>query len=192
MLSAPALALVLRLPDVSKVLDVGSGEGAHSEILSKVFEDVRSVDINPRVNPTYLGDFVTSEVSSEYDLVWASHVLEHQPNVNMFLTKCFDILKEGGYLAVTVPPLKHEVVGGHLTLWNPGVLLYNLILAGFDCGKAKVRTEGYNISVVVKKKSFDMPRLNYDFGDIETLSRYFPFKARQGFDGRIASINWDV
>lgn len=192
MLSSAALTLVLRLPNIEKVLDVGSGGNAHFDIMAKMFPDVRSVDINPQSRATYHGDFLTTDVDEGYDLVWASHVLEHQLNVNLFLTKCFSILKEGGYLAVTVPPLKHEIVGGHVSLWNAGLLLYNLILAGFDCREAKVLTEGYNISVVVKKRSFNRPRLKFDYGDIETLSRYFPFKAKHGFDGRILSVNWEV
>ena len=106
------------------------------------------------------------------------------------MKKCFDDIDEGGIFAVTVPPLKHEIVGGHVTLWNAGLLLYQLILAGFDCSSASVKTYGYNISVIVRKKAATLPRLRMDFGDIEALSHYFPFPVANGFDGRILEVNW--
>ena len=125
-----------------------------------------------------------------YDGIWCSHVLEHMPDVGLFLRKVRSELKEGGLLAITVPPMKHEIVGGHTSFWNEGLLLYRLILAGFDCSQARVGRYGYNISVLVRKREYDMPELEHDNGDIERLSRYFPFNARQGFDGRTGNINW--
>lgn len=108
----------------------------------------------------------------------------------MFLKKCFDLLEDDGILAITIPPLKHAIVGGHLTLWNAGLLIYNLILAGFDCSKASVKTYGYNISVIVRKKQAVHGQLVMDNGDIETIAHLFPFNAKQGFHGEIKEINW--
>ena len=79
---------------------------------------------------------------------------EHQVNPNLFLKKIFNDLKEGGVLAITVPPLKHEIVGGHVTLWNAGLTMYQLVLAGFNCKNISIKSYGYNISVVLKKKVF--------------------------------------
>ena len=70
--------------------------------------------------------------------------------------KINSILKEGGVLAITVPPLKNEIVGGHLSLWNSGILLYQLVVAGFDCREAIVKKYGYNISVIVKKNKINI------------------------------------
>lgn len=101
------------------------------------------------------------------------------------------MLKDGGVLAITVPPLKREIVGGHVSLWNAGLLLYRLILAGFDCQNASVLTYGYNISVIIEKRRIDLPSdLKFANGDLEKLSDYFPFDVKQGFDGDIAMINW--
>lgn len=122
-----------------------------------------------------------------YDLLWASHILEHMRNPGQFLDKCFRILKPNGLFCVTVPPLKHEIVGGHLTLWNPGLLLYNMILARFNCKKARVMQYGYNISVIVRKdpvpeSAFDS--LVYDWLDITRLGEFFPWPAEDAFDGQ--------
>jgi len=192
MLALDALGYVTKLKGVKTVLDVGPGLGLHKQFLEAIDKEVKTVDTNLQYNPDYLGDFVTTEVGGNYDLVWASHVLEHQPNVNSFIKKCNAILKDGGYLAVTVPPAKMQIVGGHLTLWNAGLLLYNLILGGFNCDRAAVKTYGYNISVVVQKKPFTLPELRYDNGDIETLSGFFPFPAQQDFNGCIDELNWKI
>ena len=49
--------------------------------------------------------------------------------VYLFLKKVHSLLNEGGYLAIIVPPRKPFIVGGHVTIWNAGLVLYNLILA---------------------------------------------------------------
>lgn len=191
-----ALWRLAQYADVRLVLDVGSGVGIHADYLQSAGKRVIT---NSLVEPADLvGDYLALEFSERFDAIWACHVLEHQPNVGAFLAKCFDDLRDGGVLAITVPPFKHEIVGGHLTLWNSGLLLYNLILAGFDCRDARVSDcypssvgeMPYNISVIVRKVAADLPGLEYDEGDIQKLSRFFPFEAEQGFDGRLPAINW--
>lgn len=173
--------------EFESVVDIGSGSGVHAEFFRRAGKDVTTVSLIPPAD--IVGDYLSADVGP-VDCIWASHVLEHQPNPGVFLSKCFDDLGENGILAVTVPPLKHEIVGGHVTLWNAGLLLYQLILAGFDCRKAMVKSYGYNISVIVRKVKADLPELVMDRGDIERLSGFFPFSAEHGFDGRIEEINW--
>lgn len=140
----------------------------------------------------HVGDFLEWEGQpGSFDAVWACHVLEHQPDVGAFLAACRRQLRDGGILAVTVPPPKHEIVGGHVTLWNAGLLLYNLILAGFDCRDATVGTYGYNISVIATKREIQLPTLAFDHGDIERLAGFFPVPVAEGFDGRLPDIGWE-
>ena len=68
-----------------------------------------------------------------------------------FLKKCLDLTKENGVICVTVPPLRNKIVGGHLTLWNAGLLLYQMVFIGLDCRDASVLTIGYNVTVIAKK-----------------------------------------
>lgn len=136
------------------------------------------------------GDYNTYKFDEKFDAIWASHVLEHQPDKNRFVRKMFKDLKDDGWLFVLVPPMKAEVVGGHLNLFNCGYLLYTLIVGGFDCSEARVTKYGYNIVVYVRKKGFKMPKLRMDEGDIETLAPYFPFEATQNFNGLHLEINW--
>ena len=183
MFADQALEAVL-LWEFDSVLDIGSGSGDHSRRFRNLNKSVTSISLEPPADIN--GDYLDVDVT-QHDLIWASHVLEHQPNPNLFLKKCFDDC--GRYFCVTVPPLKHEIVGGHLTLWNAGLLLYNMIIAGWDCSSAQVMQYGYNISVLVEKKRAILPELKMDYGDIETLSRFFPFSAKHGFDGNLCTKN---
>jgi SAM-dependent methyltransferase len=181
------------LPKNSLVLDVGSGQKEkHAELIRQAGHTVETVDFYD--NNTYTGDYNSLEIKKVYDGIWCAHCLEHQLNVQSFLKKIKSNLKEGGWLAITVPPLKHQIVSGHLSLWNAGLLLYNLIIAGFNCEDAKVKTYDYNISIVVKNKSFELPQLNYNYGDLITLYDYFPKQLERNkkgfFDGQIKEVNW--
>jgi SAM-dependent methyltransferase len=187
------------------VLDVGSGKGAHSDIFLNNNKKVTAVDIG---NSEYfqsrktgfddidliVGDFNNHNFGDiQFDCVWASHILEHQRNVGLFLEKIISLTKEGGVICISVPPMKTDIVGGHLTFWNGGLLLYNLVLCGLDCSNASVLRYGYNISIILKKKTIDLPNnLSYDIGDIEKMKHFFPNDYNyQGFNGNIQKINWE-
>jgi SAM-dependent methyltransferase len=169
------------------VIDVGSGDGAHTAFMRAAGKRVTAVSLLPPAD--VLDDYVATQLGP-VDGIWASHVLEHALNVGEFLRKCFRDLREGGVLALTVPPAKHDIVGGHVSLWNEGLLLYRLILSGFDCAAARIGVYGYNISVIVRKVSIALPGLAMDAGDIERLAPFFPVPVKQGFDGRIGCIAW--
>lgn len=200
MFADQALESVLDLCDFETVLDVGSGAGDHSEAFEQHGKYVTSIDFGVSIyyqqktskHAIIQGDYYTYEFDQPFDLIWASHVLEHQPNPNLFLKKIHRDLKEGGWLAITVPPLKHEIVGGHVTLWNAGLLMYQLIFAGFNCHHAAIKQYGYNISVIVQKTSIpQLPELHYDNGDINRLSAYFPpGLGQEGFNGDIQQLQW--
>ena len=180
-----ALEKLLKM-QFTTVLDLGSGAGEHAEKFKNCDKIVTTINLVPPAD--IVGDFMNHH--RNYDCIWCCHVLEHQRNPGQFLEKCFNNLYNNGILAITVPPRKDEIVGGHLSIWNAGLLLYNLILAGFDCRKASVKTYGYNVSVIVQKKKAKIESLEMDFGDIERLSEFFPFNAKHGFDGNIGEINW--
>ena len=179
-----ALQRFLALP-WKECLDIGSGEGRHAAYVRERGRTVRTVDLR---NADVEGDYLDVELKT--DAIWCCHTLEHHTNPGLFLKKCFDDLNDGGFIAVTVPPAKHFIVGGHVTLWNAGLLCYQMILAGFDLRNASVGSYGYNISVIAKKEPFDRPELRYDNGDINTLGCYFPIPVRENFDGRLPNIRW--
>lgn len=175
--------------DFKTVIDIGSGPGAHAKILESHGKEVVTVNLQPPA--TFVRDYNSIGFQKNvWDAVWASHVLEHQTNTNFFLEKIKDELKPGGVLAITVPPLKHNIVGGHINLYNAGILVYQLILAGFDCSGARVGAYGYNISVIVKNRDAKLPELNYDRGDIEKLAPFFPVPMAQNTWGEF-TCRWE-
>ena len=186
-----ALSCLLRSSGIRTVLDVGSGVGAHAEVMRNHGLKVTTISM---IEPAdHVGDFLEFNGKPEsFDAIWACHVLEHQPNPGLFLAKCHEQLRPGGLLAVTVPPAKHNIVGGHVTLWNAGLLLYNLILAGFDCSNAKVGSYGYNISVIVEKSDIELPKLMCDSGDVIRLAHFFPVYVNEGFNGELPDIKWNT
>lgn len=195
-----ALDRLLRAyPDALHILDIGSGPGLHAGLMRAAGREVVTISMLPPAD--YVGDYLgmPRSVRPLCDAIWASHVLEHQPDPGAFLRCCFADLRDDGVMAVTVPPPKHEIVGGHLSLWNAGLLLYHMVVAGFDCRNARVSgcyaggplgDVPYNISVIVRKVSAELPTLTFDSGDIERLAQFFPLPVQQGFDGRLLPINW--
>lgn len=184
-----AFRACLELPGARTVLDVGSGAGEHAAAFRARGLNVTTVDLAPGADVT--GDYLDMRFGlAGFDIVWASHVLEHQRNPGRFLERLSADCSLGGWLAITVPPMKDEVVGGHVALFNAGVLLYQLILAGINCRHAAVRTYGYNVSVIVRNERAVLPPLKQDAGDIERLAEFFPLPVYQGFDGRIERLNW--
>lgn len=189
MRGSEALERLLRLDGVTTVLDIGSGDGKHAAALREAGKVTTALSLKEPAD--IVGDFMTLPLPIGYDAIWASHVLEHQVDPGAFLRKCKTLLRHGGYLAVTVPPMKHAIVGGHVTLWNAGLLLYHLVLAGFDCRNAMVGTYGYNISVIVQNTDAALPALDHDEGDIERIREFFPVPVAEAFDGRVPDTNWE-
>jgi len=176
--------------DFETVLDIGCGKTKPAtKEFRKHGKKVTSVDFfnDPEITQ---GDYNELPFNEQFDCIWASHVLEHQHNVQRFLRKINRDCKEGGWVAITVPPRKDEIVGGHVTLWNPGLLVYNLVLAGFNCRDCKIKMYDYNCSVIVKKKTADLGGLLYDNGEIQLLQRFLPPFFRHGVNGMIEEWNW--
>jgi SAM-dependent methyltransferase len=175
--------------DIKTILDVGSGRGEQAIFFEQTGKKVQTISLIPPAD--FIGSFENFSFAEQFDAIWMSHVLEHTLNPDLFLKKAFEALKYGGILAITVPPLKHNIVGGHINLFNAGILIYRLILAGFDCKNARVGTYGYNISILVKKEPIqENLNLIMDCGDIEKIAKYFPCPMAQNFDGRLPNINW--
>ena len=202
MLSSEIISLALKHREkYETVLDIGSGSGVHSQIFLNAGKKVTSVDYGSssayrkgsqeKNKETLIGDYLKINFENQFDLIWASHVLEHQRNPGLFLEKINKDLKEGGFLCITVPPLKHQIVGGHVTLWNPLLLVYNLVLAGFDCSAASIKQYGYNVSVFLKKREIKkLPEISFDKHDFEKLRDFLPSIVHQGCNGNILEFNW--
>lgn len=186
---------ILTLPGHS-VLEIGCGrEPSLSRFLHDNGRAVTTVDLclPPDVPWTHIQGPAMDVAMAPHDIIVASHVLEHIQDTGAFLAKVRALLSTGGWFVCAVPPMKPQVVGGHVHLFNLGLLMYNLILSGFDCRHGRFRVRGYNIIAVVQPAVPPPPTdaLRHDNGDIELLADCFPVPVRQGFDGNLrGDINW--
>lgn len=186
---------------ITTVLDVGCGIGNHSGIFLEYGKTVTGIDIGVPCNVqsdrfTYIRDnFLEYNFAECYDLVWCSHVLEHQLAVGKFIQKLFSCCKENGKVAITVPnETQGRVVEGHVNVWNAGLLMYNIIKSGFSCRHAAVKTYANNVSVIVPYE-----KIETNEHKIRHSRQYFPSNMVCGqneyggvaFDGNIMELNWD-
>lgn len=194
--SLDAMQKVVELLDAnSTILDVGCGINQPAATFFRKAEHI--VETNDFVGDvTFLGDYNKININKQYDCVWSAHCLEHQLNVHNYLIKLKNNTKENGILAITVPPHKQTIVSGHVTIWNIGLLLYNLVYAGIDCCDAICKKYGYNISIIIRKKSFELPDdITHNAGDLIRLKERFPKGLNMSlkdcsFNGDIENINW--
>ncbi len=193
------------------ILDVGFGEGTQSDYFISKGKNVTAIDYglsgrtqffkNSNSANVIIDDFLKHDFVCEFDCVWCSHVLEHQLDPQTFLEKIVKLCREGGIIAITVPPYKSEITSGHVSMWNLGLLLWRMVIAGCNCKDAHLKKYGYNISIIVEKESVNaISDFTYDIGCMKSLKKYMPdcidfYMEGKGrdivFDGNIISINWD-
>ena len=168
------------------VLDVGVGKGKHSFSFLAHGCRVTGVDVQeaPLEHPLYthmdkpfeLADFG----DQKFDLIWCSHTLEHIPNVQMFLIKLRSLLTDDGWLYIAVPPdSQNRLHVGHLTLWTPAHLMYNLVCAGWDCKEALWYSEYLTIGLSIQAKpEMDMSWRTGMPSEVFDLNQYMPVPIR--------------
>lgn len=109
-----------------KVLDVASGEGYGSELISQIAESVIGLEISheaikharatyPKNNLTFIqGDCAALPFeASTFDVVLSFETLEHIENQNLFLTEIRRVLKPGGILVISTPDREIYSPAGH-------------------------------------------------------------------------------
>ncbi len=135
-----------------EVLDIGGAFGSHSKVMRSFGLSVDLID-KYEDNAELKGDFNTFYFKKKYDMIYCSHVIEHQRNQGAFLDKIYDILKDDGDLVISGPTHEAEkFVEGHISTTILPVFLQILIYAGFDCKNGKMMSiAGVENSFIVKK-----------------------------------------
>tara|TARA_B100000029_G_scaffold501037_2_gene573727 strand:- start:171 stop:1019 length:849 start_codon:yes stop_codon:yes gene_type:complete len=139
-----------------KVLDIGGALGKHCQIMREFGLSVDTIDKYEK-KAEFVGDFNKYDFTTKYDMIYCSHVIEHQRNQGFFLDKIFDLLNKNGDLVISGP--KHPAerfVEGHISTTILPVFLQLLIYAGFDCKNGKMMSLGgiENSFIVKKSKNF--------------------------------------
>jgi predicted SAM-dependent methyltransferase len=105
-----------------KILDLGSGPWKYSGSIS--------VDWNKEVNPDIVWDLNVSPYpfnDDEFDLVYASHCLEHLDNPVKIIEEIWRILRPNGMLILKVPHFSCRTAYGILNI-NIILVVYFLII----------------------------------------------------------------
>ena len=146
----------------TRVLDIGGAFGHHTSIMRKFGFYVDIID-KYEVNAEFNGDFNQYSFNNKYDVIFCSHVIEHQRNQGLFLDKIYDLLKPHGELIISGP--KHPAerfVEGHIASTILPIFLQILIYAGFDCRNGKMMSLGgiENSFIVKKAKNYSLEERN--------------------------------
>jgi 2-polyprenyl-3-methyl-5-hydroxy-6-metoxy-1,4-benzoquinol methylase len=185
-----ALDVALALKPTT-VLDVGSGGGYHAQAFALAGAEVLCVDYGTSIyaqsaaaGPVQVvhADFNAFEPPRRFGLVWASHVLEHQRDVAGFLERLIACCTDDGYICITVPDPHRNLWGGHLTLWSPGLLAYNVVLCGIDLSLSRLVRGTNEFSLLFQPRRIELPALSYDHGDLNLLAAYLPAGLRENTD----------
>jgi SAM-dependent methyltransferase len=96
---------------ISRFLDIGCGRSGFSKLLPDNVEKwgldfERHPDLPAKFN------FINGDIShpwslpnDRFDIVFAGEVIEHVLDTDLFLQRCFSVLRQGGYVLLTTPNL---------------------------------------------------------------------------------------
>lgn len=171
-----------------QVLEVGSGGGEFSYLLSKLGFSVRSIEPNEGYGHysqaeyglnVQIGFAQNTEFPPEsFDFITSSHVLEHVDDPTLVLKKLHGWLKNDGILAIEVPNVeatcqspKSTFHAAHLFNFNQATLSLLAEKSGFTVMKTFFSSDKGNLSLVARKNTglTVTPKLTLD-GNFEKIS----------------------
>jgi 2-polyprenyl-3-methyl-5-hydroxy-6-metoxy-1,4-benzoquinol methylase len=184
------------------ILDVGMGDGRLFEWLSskKEFDftyegldlgesnDFKKIDRQQKIkiHRSLFNDFLPSY---KYDIVFLSHFIEHQGDLQLTLKKLSELIKQDGIVVFEWPLPHRRMIGGHINMLTPALLAYNLAKAGFDMSQSRSSQYGFYCTLIFKNIKFSpVKQLKYDTGEIEQLSGLLPCCI---FEGSDSWVTWD-
>src|SRR5712691_6231477 len=195
-------AKILTEYDFDTVLDIGSGSGVCARALRFLGKDLTAVDIVLNHPTDVTADYLGISLDRQFDLVWCSHILEHQRNIGAFLDRVFDDVRDDGIAAITVPSALSPLIIGHANIFTPLHVIYQLVLAGFDCRDARVKSYDWQFTVIVRKRWNGLPKSNVaathrplDAPNYHPdLLKFFPVEVPDNGHvwGEIDSVNWEL
>ena len=178
-------------------LDIGSGPGVHTAIMREAGLDVFQLDKYSET-AEYKVDFIAHEFDQKFDVIFCSHVIEHQRNVGLFLDKIYDILSDDGVLIISAP--KHpaeKMVEGHINSFIFPLFLQQMIYAGFDCRNGKFISAFIieNTFIVSKASNFDLSERSeagYQWTDKHRARSFYNLELSQIENAKPVFHNCDV
>ena len=168
----------VKLP--GEVIDCAVGQGLHSMGFISKGKRVVGIDLGgPKISHplyTHIRSPFELAVPEPSDILWSCHTLEHVTNPGFMLEKFRSWLNPGGWLAISVPSSQQNRLHvGHLTLWTPAHLMYNLVVNGWNCKEAKWYTEYCSVALLVQKTDdIDFSGRTAMPSEVAWLNQYMP------------------
>jgi len=157
-----------------KVIEVGCGSGAMLDIINEVGmraygleyskQSVKIGKDNKRnIIQGYLND-LNKIKNSPYDAFICYNFLEHIPDINLFLNKIRENLKDNGVGIITVPNLDYliktksfyEFVADHLSYFTKKTICYLFEKHNFKILECKLINNQNDIFIMVKKIEYEL------------------------------------
>ena len=125
-----------------KLLEVGSGRGRFVSKINIKYPELKieCLDINLQMVKktrklgfkTYHSDFLSENLNSKYDLIHASHIIEHFTYLEAcdFLDKCLLVLNKKGYLIIRSPLMNYHFYDdmSHIKPYPPHAVMNYFLL----------------------------------------------------------------
>ncbi|MCJ7826059.1 class I SAM-dependent methyltransferase [Patescibacteria group bacterium] len=127
-------------------LEIGCGTGILLPVFESLGLSVTGMDINSQALSYAKGkshahlirsSFLSFKQKKQYDSIGIFDILEHQNDDLKFLTKCYSLLRSGGYLFISVPAHQWlwngiDIMSGHKRRYEKSDLVEKLGKAGFS------------------------------------------------------------
>lgn len=160
---------------VSKVLDVGCGDGSFLDLMKKVGMETYGIDISPdmvkqitsRGHYAFRGHIEDAPFPKEkFDFIRFNHVLEHVYDPMITLQATYDFLQKDGIISIAVPNISclpaflfNDSWYGldtprHLYDYSPKTLLQYLNKVGFLQIKLITKGDGFIANSITRKYPF--------------------------------------
>lgn len=181
--------------DITSVLIVGVHTGKEAQVFIDAGKQVTGIDILPpyRKGYTHVRGKFEELTLPQVDCALSSHTLEHMENVGVVIKKYQEVVKPGGWLGLVVPGYSQDLFHvGHYTLWSPALLLYNLVVNGWDCREAQYYTtqNKKHIGILVPNNKIQLNEKEKGFDVWEEVKQYLPVEFRHGMNTWL-NDRWD-
>lgn len=107
------MSTAIQLSDIQSMLEIGAGAARSSILLKEKYKNITENDIcesglnwkeyYESNNLNVVSDFFPKGINKKYDLIYASHWLEHVGNLDQVIQALFNSVSDSGYLYIEVP-----------------------------------------------------------------------------------------
>lgn len=155
---------------IKDLLEIGSGRGDFLQIVEKMGFNAKGIEYSDKnikeckkkklnVRKAYIDD-EDIFLNKQYDVLVCNNFLEHQPDIKLFLNKFNDLLKNEGFVYVSVPNLEYlieksclyEFVADHLVYFTQNTLENLMRVSGFDVCYSGYKNNKNDIVILAKKR----------------------------------------